>query len=297
VKAPVAVAIVGLGNVGTALACAFKAAGVPVVEMVVRRSPTAAQRALARSVGAKLVEWRDWRQTTAEAVWLCVADAAIAGAAEVLASRWKENSEQPKLVLHGSGSQSSEELAPLRKLGVMVASAHPFKSFPQPVKGCRGDGGAPLAGTWFGVEGEAAAVRAAGTLVHALGGRMFVLRAKDKGLYHAFASLASPLMVSLLAAAEATGRRAGVPAATARELVLDLAGGTFANWTQKGTRKSFSGPISRGDAETIGRHLASLSAVPEVEVIYRALAGYAVGHLPVKQRERMEATLRSKTTW
>jgi predicted short-subunit dehydrogenase-like oxidoreductase (DUF2520 family) len=242
-----------------------------------------------------LTEWKDWRQTSAEVLWLCVADAGIAAAAKELARRWSANSKQPKLVLHVSGSQSSAELAPLKRLGVMVASAHPFKSFPQPVKNCGVGNAAPFAGTWFGLEGEAAAVRVAAKMVKAMGGRTFVLKAKDKALYHSFGGLASPMLVSLLAAAEEAGIRAGVPKATARELIVTLAGGTFANWAQNGPQKSFSGPISRGDAETIERHLASLSAVPEVEKIYRALAGYAVGHLPVKRRERMEAALRSKT--
>jgi predicted short-subunit dehydrogenase-like oxidoreductase (DUF2520 family) len=162
------------------------------------------------------------------------------------------------------------------------------------VKSCAADA-AWLGGTWFGVEGDTAAVRATAKLVKAMGGRMFVLKAKDKALYHAFGGLASPMLVSLLAAAEEAGTGSGVPKATARELILQLAGGTFANWARNGPQKSFSGPIARGDAETIERHLASLTAVPEVEKVYRALAGYAMGHLPVKRRERMEAALRSKT--
>jgi predicted short-subunit dehydrogenase-like oxidoreductase (DUF2520 family) len=291
---PGGVAIVGLGNVGTALACALKAAGYRVSELVVRRTATAGRKSLARSVGATLIQWKSWRETGAEVVWLTVADAEIAAVAAELARRWTSNYARPKLVLHASGSQSSAELAPLKKLGVRIGSAHPFRSFPQPVTSCARNA-ASLQGTWFGVEGDAAAVREAAKLVKAMGGRMFVLKAKDKALYHAFASLAAPLLVSLLTAAEEAGVKSGVPRATARELILKLSGGTFGNWSRNGPEQSFSGPISRGDAETIERHLASLSAVPEVEKIYRALAGYAVGHLPVKRRERMEAALRSKT--
>jgi predicted short-subunit dehydrogenase-like oxidoreductase (DUF2520 family) len=173
---------------------------------------------------------------------------------------------------------------------------HPFRSFPQPVKSCAGSGqseAGPLAGSWFGVEGNPAAIKAVGPIVGALGGKMFVLEAKNKALYHSFASLAAPLLISLLTAAEEVGTRAGIPPKTARELLAKLSGGAYANWTRNGPAKSFSGPISRGDTETIEAHLASLTAVPEVERVYRALAGYAVGHLPVKRRAEMEAALRS----
>ncbi len=302
-------AIVGLGNVGTALACAVTMAGLPVAELVVRRRPTAAQKGLAKSLGATLTEWKDWKQTKAEVVWICVADASIGAVGEELARRWsgRGNAERPKLVLHASGALSSRELEPLKKLGVMVGSAHPFRSFPQPVKRCgapaksagkkkagsgRAKNSGALVGTWFGLEGEAAAVRAAAKMVRALGGRTFVIAAKDKGLYHSFASLAAGMLISLLTAAGEAGRRAGIPAATTRELLGKLSGGTHANWVRNGPAKSFSGPLSRGDTETIELHLASLRAVPEVEAVYRALAGYAVGHLPVKRRAEMEAALR-----
>jgi predicted short-subunit dehydrogenase-like oxidoreductase (DUF2520 family) len=289
-------AILGLGNVGTAITCAAAAAGYSVEELVVRRAPTARQKTLAKGVGAKLVEWKSWKKTSASVVWICTSDSDIAATAGELAKRWAAEPKRPRLVVHASGALSTRELAGIEALGVLVASVHPFRSFPQPVKNCPQPGQSEpglLAGSWFGVEGNPAAIKAVGPIVRALGGKMFVVQGKDKALYHSFASLAAPLLISLLTAAEEVGTRAGIPQKTAHELLAKLSGGAHANWTRNGPAKSFSGPISRGDTETIEAHLASLTTVPELERVYRALASYAVGHLPVKRRAEMEAALRS----
>jgi predicted short-subunit dehydrogenase-like oxidoreductase (DUF2520 family) len=189
-------------------------------------------------------------------------------------------------LLHASGVLGSEVLAPVRKLGVATASAHPFKSFPQ-----RAAGTASLGGVFFGVEGDAAAVKAARALISAMGGEAFSVDARGKALYHAFGSFASPLLVALLSAAQHAGERAGVAPKTVEKLLRSLAGGTFANWHERGAAASFSGPIVRGDAETIRLHLASLEGTPELAAIYRALTEHAVGRLPGARKSELRAAL------
>jgi predicted short-subunit dehydrogenase-like oxidoreductase (DUF2520 family) len=278
------VAIVGLGKFGTALALALDAAGVPVAELVVRGVADASQKKLALVVGARISSWRD-AGLDADLVWLCVADGEIGSLAAELAARWKSG-KRPQVLLHSSGVLGSGVLAPVKKLGTAAGSAHPFRSFPQ-----RAVATASLRGVLFGVEGDAAAVRAARSLVLKMGGEAFSVNARSKALYHATGSFASGLMVALLAAAAEAGGRAGIAPKTVAKLLRSLAGGTFQNWYRNGAAASFGGPIVRGDVETIRLHLASLQGTPELAAIYRALSGYAVEHLPGEKKSQLRAEL------
>lgn len=279
------VAIAGLGNWGTALAWALHGAGIRITELVVRGQPDAAEKKLAKTLGAVLTEWRS-ATPQADVVWLCMADGQIEAAASELAKRWRKNGRPPRVVLHSSGVLGSEVLGDLHEPGVAVGSAHPFASFPQ-------RRAVQLTGTFFGIEGDAAAVKAARRLVGRMGGNAFTVPTGSKALYHAFGTMASPLLVALLQVAQETGERAGIAPRTVAELLRSLAGGTFENWHKNGAAASFSGPISRGDAETIALHLASLRGTPELDAIYRALAGYAVERLSTQNKDQLRKVLRS----
>jgi predicted short-subunit dehydrogenase-like oxidoreductase (DUF2520 family) len=286
---PVAsVAIVGLGRLGSALALALHAAGITVADIVVRGKPDAAQKKLARAVGARTSSWRE-AEFDADVVWLCVADGEIAGVAKDLAERWRSQRRKPRLVLHSSGVWSSDVLAPIRRVGIATGSAHPFRSFPKSAVTS-----ASLHGVFFGVEGDAIALKASRALISKMGGEAFFVDAKSKPLYHAFGSLSSGLLVALLASAEEAGARSGIAPNTVAKLMRSLAGGTFANWDKNGAAGSFSGPIVRGDAETIRLHLASLQSTPELAAIYGALTGYAIEHLPGRNKSELRALLGEK---
>ncbi len=242
-------------------------------------------RALPKARVISRAQWRTYREP-ADIVWLAVGDRAIPQVAAELARRWKRAGRRPELVLHSSGALDSGVLEPVRGLGAAVGSAHPWMTFPsrKPVA---------LAGVWFALEGDATATRAAKTLIRSFAGRTFPLLAENKALYHAFGTLASPLMASHLAAAEAAAHKAGLPPKLARNLLAQLAGRTLENYRADGAGKSFSGPIARGDAETLGRHMASLKGMPERD-IYAALAGYAIERLPARRRTALRASLKGK---
>lgn len=274
-----AVAIVGIGNCGSTLAWALHATGFPIVEMIAHRAPTSEQKSLAKDTGAELIRWKDWQSSAAEVVWICVRDDEIAKIAREMAKRFDSRS-VPKVFIHTSAPRSFHELDPLKKIGAAIGSAHPARSFPAPQR-------VPLTGTYFAIEGDAAARKAATAMAASMNALPFTLRAKDKALYHAFCVLSSPLLIAHLAAAETLGVAAGVPKAIAPRLLEKLGGGTFANWQRKGAAKSFSGPISRGDIETLRLHLASLSQMPEMNDIYRALSEFAVRHFPTRRRTQI----------
>ena len=282
------VAIVGVGNCGSTLAWALHDARFPVAELVVHRAPTAEQKKLARDLGAKLVRFQDWRESAADVVWICVGDDAIVNTAHDIANQFGANA-RGQIFLHTSAGHSFRELAPLKKLGAAIGSAHPARGFPAPQR-------VSLAGTYFAIEGDAAATKAASAMVKRMAGIGFLLRTNDKAMYHACCVLSSGLLVAHMAAAEAMAAAAGVPKSVAPRLIAKLAGGSFGNWQQRGAAKSFTGPAARGNIETVRAQLASVNAMPELDAIYRSLTEFGVRRLPAQKRAEMLALLGDKPT-
>ncbi len=278
------IAIVGAGNLGIALALHLLAAGYAVTEVVSRAGKTSRERAqsLARKVGGRAMTLPA-SQITADLIWLCVPDREIASCARVLAqgTSWKN-----KIAVHSSGALSSDEISALRRRGSAIASAHPLMTFVPGVT-------PPLTGVSFAVEGDAPAVRAVRAIVKDLGGKAFPINKQEKAAYHAWGTFASPLLTALLAASEQVAGIAGVTAEEARRRMLPIVRQTVENYAQQGAARGFSGPIVRGDAETVARHLNVLRRVPEAREVYRALALVALRTLPAKNRRLLERVLQN----
>jgi predicted short-subunit dehydrogenase-like oxidoreductase (DUF2520 family) len=111
-------------------------------------------------------------------------------------------------------------------------------------------------------------------------GRVIRLRPGHKALYHAAATFASPLFTPLLEAAVTLLRRTGIGPKTAIQALRPLLVTTLDNFSHAG-RQSWTGPLARGDAATVRRHLEALKrADPVLASYYRAsaLAALALLH-------------------
>ena len=165
---------------------------------------------------------------------------------------------------HLSGALSTEALAPLHGVGYTVGSIHPLQSVADPwLSGDR------LMGAAFAIAGEPAALSAARRIVDELGGRTLVIPPQWRPTYHAAASVASNFIVALLAFAVRLMEQASVPESEALPALLPLVRGTLDNLQQLGVPAALTGPIARGDVDTVRLHLARLSA--EDRVLYCAL--------------------------
>jgi predicted short-subunit dehydrogenase-like oxidoreductase (DUF2520 family) len=264
------IAIVGAGNLGSALAESLRQAGYGVE--ILSRSDAFAKRS--RKI------------TTAEVVWLCVPDGEIARAAATLAEKidWKG-----RVALHSSGALDSGELDALRRRGAAIASVHPLMTF---VRGSRPS----LAGVSFAVEGDAGAVRVARGIVKDLGGRAYNIRKQDKAAYHAWATFASPLLTALLATTEQVALRAGITRKAASARMTPILKQTLANYSALGAAGAFSGPIVRGDAATVKRHLRVLEELPEIREVYLVLVRAALRYLPSKDSQALEKAMQAGTS-
>ena len=276
------VAIVGPGRLGRALALELRRAGYRMSEIVSRDTTASKRKAreLARKVDAQ-ASTSDTARLDADLVWFCVPDQEIAAASHQLASAivWKK-----KIVFHSSGALASDELKALRRRGASVASVHPLMTFVS--------GSIPsLQGVPFAVEGDAPAVRAARRIVRNLGGEAFTIRKQHKAAYHAWGAFTSPLLVATLVTGERLARAAGLSAVEARKKMLPIVRQTITNYEALGPAGAFSGPIVRGDAETVLKHLQVLRKVPQAKHVYLALARAALRYLPVRNRARLEKAL------
>jgi predicted short-subunit dehydrogenase-like oxidoreductase (DUF2520 family) len=163
---------------------------------------------------------------------------------------------QPSTVVaHLSGSLGLAVLAAHPRRAVL----HPLVALPDPERGAD-----RLVGAWFGlaVDGDPLVEE----VVDELHGRM--VRVVEEGWvrYHAAAAIASNHLVALLGQVERVAADAGAPL----EAYLDLARGALEDVAALGPAGALTGPVRRGDAATVARHLAGL---PESERgAYRAMS-------------------------
>ncbi len=117
-----------------------------------------------------------------------------------------------------------------------------------------------------------AAARLAKQIVEDLGGTTYAIKKRNKVLYHAFSSFASPLVIALMASLERVAKAAGIRPDNTKTMMVPLLLQTLRNYLQHDAASAFSGPLVRGDVATVRRHLEELKAVPEARAVYIALA-------------------------
>jgi predicted short-subunit dehydrogenase-like oxidoreductase (DUF2520 family) len=305
-------ALVGTGRVATTLAPLFLRAGHPLV--VTGRDPARAQALVARARRRAEAAATDTAAmaagvspppaalppastapdaatavATADWVWLAVPDDAIAPLAATLP--WRAG----QTVLHLSGATPLDALAPARAAGATVAGFHPLQLFADPDVA---EAALPGSRVALEVDGEAAVATALATLARALDLRPLHLPPGRRALYHASAGYAASFLLPALAEAQALWAAAGLPEDEAMAALLPLARGTLDAVAARGVAGALSGPLARGDAGVVARHLGALAALdPPRDGLYRALAGrqlplaLAGGRLDAAQAGHLRALL------
>ena len=147
------------------------------------------------------------------------------------------------VVVHLSGATSVDALLPHPRRAVL----HPFAPLPDPVVGKD----RLLSGMRFAVSGDIAV----NDIVHDLGGRIIHIDDSAKVLYHAAGCIAANHLVALMSHAGRVGALAGLD----MDALLDLARFTLDDIHSMGAQDALTGPASRGDKDTIERHLAALN--------------------------------------
>jgi predicted short-subunit dehydrogenase-like oxidoreductase (DUF2520 family) len=259
-------AFIGLGRVGSALAVLLSRAGFQVTAVCDRERGKAEAVAVQLDVPTLLTTDAVQVAREVSVVFLTVQDRFITPVCEQLAAAGAVGSGQ--MVAHVSGSLTSGVLQPAAEQGAAVFSLHPLQSIADPAAALR-----VLPGSYFCFEGDEAAYPLAGRLVSALEGRLLRIAAADKPLYHAAAVVASNFFMALESLAISMLEQIGVGEEDAREMLLPLIRGSLENLALKGPVDALTGPIVRGDSDTIAGHLRVLEQKMPAQVeIYKSLA-------------------------
>jgi predicted short-subunit dehydrogenase-like oxidoreductase (DUF2520 family) len=183
-----------------------------------------------------------------------------------------------KTVFHSSGLLPSEVLHPLRTKGASTASFHPIQSFSNKYA-------APslFQNIYFGLEGEEEAVSLAKNIVHALGGHSIEISPDDKPIFHAAFSMTSNFFVVLLDSAVTLLKSSGLSEEKAIQILHPLLAGTLSNIMDSRIRSALTGPIIRGDGQTVKAHLEALKKFPGIEDVYRQLGVRAL-EMAIKEK-------------
>jgi len=253
----VELSIIGAGRTGRTLGLLARRAGYEIGPVVCRTAAHA--RAAAAFIGAG----RPGTQPKGAALTIiAVPDGQIPNVVRSL--------KMPRggIAAHTCASLGAEALRPLRPAGAV----HPLRSFADP---SRAAGLFP--GTACAVDGDPEATSVLEDFVRAIGGVPLRVRSDRKALYHAGAVFASNYVVAALHAALRLFDAAGIARKEAASALLKLAEGTLANVRSVGVPEALTGPIERGDAETVSRHAEALSSqVPDLYGPYAALGGVTV---------------------
>ena len=281
-----AVGVIGAGRLGSALAGALAAAGYTDLR-IATRDPASPTEARTRAVAAALgVEESSSAALVAGSalVFLAVPDRAIAGLAGELTWRAGQGA------VHCSGALGLDVLAAAAARGAIAGCLHPLQTFPGPPDATAGAG--LFRGIVCGVEGAAPLGELLVAIAHDLGARSLRLDGVDRALYHAAAVLVSNDVAALMAAATRAWVLAGLPEDAARDALSPLllaaaANSAAANGAHLPLAQALTGPIARGDATTVERHLRALAAPggdADLAHLYRALARELLrldlGHAP-----------------
>ena len=195
-------------------------------------------------------------------------------------------------IVHCAGALGPEALSAARGARVSVAQMHPMISFATTAFS------PTLARGQLHVDGDAAAVKAAKAIGRRLGMTPRTIPALDRIAYHAAAGLCANGAAALAAGGVELLGKAGVDGPTAAAMLGPLLRSVAENVERLGLPGALTGPVRRGDAPGVMKHLETLTRLaPSLAEIYVAAArlqvplARALGEAPADGFDAIEAGL------
>jgi predicted short-subunit dehydrogenase-like oxidoreductase (DUF2520 family) len=263
------IGIIGAGKVGSAFAIGLQAHGHEI--HVCSRSDESAQELVAR-LGMKGTNTLMHVVENSEVIFITVPDTRIRRVAGEILEKAGTGAVAGKTFLHCSGATTSEALAPLEEAGGFTGSLHPLQTFADRENGWKG-----LYGSYFGYEGSDGALPAVQAVKECFNGSLLWMKQDDKALYHAAACILSNYTVTLSYIAGMLFEKIQLPPEEAVAALQPLLEKTVQNVGNMGSPGALTGPIARGDAETLEKHMAAIGEkAPELAEVYRTLGQWTV---------------------
>ena len=256
------IGFIGAGKVGVAIAHALKNKGFEVATVTDVTGEKALNRA--RQYLGDSVSYTD---NNMEVIGTCdiVAITTQDGVIRDVVKEIHEKTERldGKLFFHTSGAHPSSILKPLDEKGAILGSLHPLQTFPDIDSAIR-----VLPSTYIFIEGDERALRTLEALGKGIGHAVIPIDGKNKVYYHLCAVFVCNLLCSLLYASEEIMEKIDIPL----EPFFPIINATLQNIEAKGPLLSLTGPIVRGDSETVEGHIDALKNMKLNKQIYKALS-------------------------
>jgi len=255
------IAIIGCGKVGTSLGYFLSEAGYRISGFFSKTRVSAENAAQLINGPAPSPSSAEAAQT-ATVVLITTPDDVIADAGALIAQG--KGYRDGAAVLHCSGALPSTILEPAKKTGAFIGSMHPLQSF----AAARTDIN-PFKGINMAVEGDDQAVAHATRIATDLGAQVHTIKTAGKTLYHASAVAASNYLVTVMDLSLKMLQAAGIEPADGFKILKPLIDGTLNNVEKIGIPEALTGPIARGDVDTVAAHIEHISEqVPELKALY-----------------------------
>lgn len=252
--------VMGAGRAGRGLARALRAAGVEVAGVHGRHDPGGPDGVTIGPLPPSLQR--------AAVTLVTVRDSQMDDALrELLAARPATDS----VILHASGGMEPAMLAAVRAAGHPAGTFHPLVPLSDPAHAADA-----LRDAYVGIDGDEEARVVSRSLAGKLGAHTLDIPPGEKPRYHAAAVIVANFPAVLLRAGERALEDAGVPKEQALGAARALLRTAAANLGTGDAARALTGPVVRGDAETVRRHVAALAGEPEVLAIYRTLSLAAI---------------------
>jgi len=191
-------------------------------------------------------------------------------------------SARPSFV-HFSGSRSSSVLEEAVKRQLPTASLHPIKSFADPEKSAH-----TFSGTFCALDGTDTTLKQLiASLFQALGGEVFEIDSDKKALYHTANVICCNYLVTLFQASLVCFKGAGVEEELASRILANLMSGTISNLKSIPPANALTGPLERGDEETLEKHLEALKEHCDLLGLYKTLG---INTLPLTKHDEQKKT-------
>jgi len=271
-KTPPRLNIIGSGKLGRTLARLFGDAGLVTIGAIYNRKVKSSQSAQTFiGAGRVITHIEELSSQPAELWMIATPDDVIRSCAEQLAAL-KNIDWNSATIFHSSGLKTALELAALQNLGSSVASAHPAHSFASPQRSLTN-----FTATVCTLEGDDSAITILDALFSGIGGLTTTLQPEAKALYHAATVMASNYLVALIGASETLLEKAGIEDSLASAILSPLMRQSLENGLTVGAVKALTGPIARGDIETLQAHLKAIAqTAPGLRSTYTTMGRQAL---------------------
>lgn len=260
------ISIIGTGKVGTAVAKVLLERGYSISSLY-----DVDGEALDSAVSITgALPARGLKETVegAEVVIITTPDGEIEGVCRRISEECAHESLASRKFIHMSGALSIRVLDAVRSLGAQVFCVHPIQTFADWESAARS-----IPGSTFGVTCDEEGWEWAKNFVSRFGGCAERVSDEDKVKYHLACVFACNLPVILFHVAECLFEEVGLPIADRKSLYMPMVKTTLDNVEGMGTAAALTGPLRRGDVETVGVHLRELeNHSEEVLAIYRSIS-------------------------